>query len=160
MLTGRTRFRLALTAILLISLFYLHHDSSASSVGDEDIALPALVAISTQQETSKLDDFNFTLASPGGEPAPKFSAEDAATAAWATGIPGTPTEARALAAFSAPQLGVTNVLAWVIDYVGACPPNLGPPGNTVGDCLGDRWEVVIGADDGIWLASYSGSALD
>ena len=65
-----------------------------------------------------------------------------------------------LAGFSISRLDVQLDLVWVVDYSGACVPNTVPPGNKGGDCLGDRWEVAIDANEGTWLASYSGSVLE
>jgi hypothetical protein len=122
---------------------------------------PPIDAVTAQEGTLDLDDLGIILTPPTTAESPKLSAEDAAEAAWATGVPGDPFGSRVtLAGFSVSRLDVQLDLVWVVDYSGACVPNTGPPGNKGGDCLGDRWEVAIDANEGTWLASYSGSVLE
>lgn len=45
--------------------------------------------------------------------------------------------------------------AWIVRYEGTCVPFEGPIGDQTEECASDTINVVIDANDGRWLESYS-----
>jgi transcription elongation factor len=87
----------------------------------------------------------------------KVSAEEALQTAWGTGVPGSPTSATAAygALTEARYVGYKGSPAWLITYSGACVPNFGPANDDRSECLGSKWNVIVDAETGDVVVTYS-----